>query len=115
MVVWVDHNDLGNARYTDITIEMNLHLGQLCRETFGINSVLILGCSTYQWTVAAADHWDGDMKVMKVKPSRRNSWEIPAHSTSLAHFVLNFRAEVRDVEFQQEMARKLLFRHIGKF
>jgi erythromycin esterase-like protein len=43
-----------------------INIGQLCREEFGGDAVLI-GFGTDRGSVAAADDWDGPMKIKTVR------------------------------------------------
>ncbi len=45
-----------------------LNIGQLCRQTFGDDAVLV-GFGTDRGTVAAADDWDEPMKIKRVSPA----------------------------------------------
>lgn len=72
-VVWAHNSHTGDARYTSMGSERSeLNIGQLCREHFGREAVL-LGFGTHAGTVAAADEWDEPMQVMDVLPSRADS------------------------------------------
>ncbi|KAI9934273.1 hypothetical protein ASPWEDRAFT_152121 [Aspergillus wentii DTO 134E9] len=91
-IVWAHNSHVGDARYTSMGLRRNeVNIGQLCREGFGEDNVAILGCGTHTGTVAAAHEWDDDMQVMKIRPSRDDSWEILAHDTGIPRFVLDLR------------------------
>jgi erythromycin esterase-like protein len=66
-----------------------LNIGQLCRERFGANAVTLIGMGTHHGTVAAADDWDGDMKVKRVTPSRSDSVERLFHDAGVARCLLD--------------------------
>jgi len=89
-VVWAHNSHIGDARRTDMgSVRGELNLGQLCRERFGEDCALI-GFGTHTGTVAAADDWDGDMRVMRVRPSLRDSVERLSHDTGIPRFLLDF-------------------------
>jgi erythromycin esterase-like protein len=72
-VVWAHNSHIGDARETEMGKERGeLNIGQLCRERWG-DDVLLLGFGTHTGTVAAAHDWDEPMEVMEVKPSRADS------------------------------------------
>ncbi|PKX88163.1 uncharacterized protein P174DRAFT_446597, partial [Aspergillus novofumigatus IBT 16806] len=96
-IVWAHNSHCGDARYTSMgTRRKEVNIGQLIRENFGRENVAILGCGTHTGTVAAAHEWDEDMQVMKVRPSRDDSWEIIAHDTGIPNFVIDLRKEHLD-------------------
>src|SRR5207237_3884922 len=56
IVVWAHNSHLGDARATEMGERGELNLGQLVREKYGLDAVLV-GFSTYQGTVTAASDW----------------------------------------------------------
>ncbi|KAL3462847.1 erythromycin esterase [Aspergillus heterothallicus] len=115
-VVWAHNSHCGDARHTAMGVRRKeVNIGQLCRESFGAENVALIGCGTHTGTVAAASLWGGDMRVMKVKPSMRESWERVAHETGVESFLLDLRKgkmsrEVREA-LEKESSR--LQRFIG--
>jgi erythromycin esterase-like protein len=88
-VVWAHNSHIGDARHTEMgTVRAELNLGQLCRERFGAEAALI-GFGTHTGTVAAADDWDGDMKIKRVRPSHRDSYERLCHDSGVRRFLLD--------------------------
>lgn len=115
-IVWAHNSHCGDARYTSMGSRRNeINIGQLCRENLGRENVAIIGCGTHTGTVAAAHEWDEDMKVMKVNPSRSDSWEILAHNTGIPSFVLDLRKDKIDPVLRSTMAAETnrLERFIG--
>lgn len=114
-IVWAHNSHVGDARYTSMGIRRNeVNIGQLCREKLGQDNVAIIGCGTHTGTVAAAHEWDEDMKVMNVRPSRDDSWEIVAHDTGVPRFLLDLRHERIDPDLRAAMsAQNRLERFIG--
>ncbi|KAF7588456.1 hypothetical protein BBP40_005682 [Aspergillus hancockii] len=93
-VVWAHNSHCGDARYTSMgTRRKEVNIGQLCREQFGRENVALIGCGTHTGTVAAAHEWDEDMQVMKVRPSRKDSWERVAHDTGIPSFLIDLRRD----------------------
>jgi erythromycin esterase-like protein len=106
-VVWAHNSHIGDARFTDMGKRRDeLNLGQLCRERFGDQAALI-GLGTHAGTVAAADHWDGEMKVMQVRPSREGSVEGLFHQSGLGRGVLAFdeAGDAREVLTAERLQR----------
>jgi erythromycin esterase-like protein len=93
-------------------IREEINLGQLCRQKFG-DEVAIVGCGTHTGTVAAAHEWDGNMNVMNVNPSRKDSYEWVAHEVGMESFLLDLRNGVCDKELREELSKERLERFIG--
>jgi erythromycin esterase-like protein len=109
-VVWAHNSHIGDARYTEMgTVRAELNVGQLCRERFGDEAALI-GFGTHTGTVAAADDWDGDMKVKRVRPSHRDSYERLCHDCGVQRFLLDPTA---DEALRQGLIEPRLERFIG--
>jgi erythromycin esterase-like protein len=72
-VVWAHNSHIGDARATEMGRRGELNIGQLCRETYGSDAVLI-GFGTDRGTVTAASDWDGATETKEVRPSLPGSW-----------------------------------------
>jgi erythromycin esterase-like protein len=88
-VVWAHNSHLGDARSTSASKRGELNVGQLCRQRFGTKCFNI-GFTSHDGTVAAADNWDGPMKVKKVNESMGGSWENLFHQARPDDFMLIF-------------------------
>jgi erythromycin esterase-like protein len=73
-VVWAHNSHIGDARSTAMGRAGEWNIGQLCREAFGDEAVLI-GFGTDRGRVACADDWGDPVKVKTVVPCRPDSWE----------------------------------------
>lgn len=95
-VVWAHNSHIGNAAATDMGKSRNeINIGQLCRDKFGGDAVLI-GFGTDRGTVAAADGWDGPMKVKTVRPAHPESYEYLCRNAGIRRFLLDLRKGRRD-------------------
>ncbi|EER26291.1 hypothetical protein D8B26_003351 [Coccidioides posadasii str. Silveira] len=115
-IVWAHNSHIGDARYTSMGRHRDeLNIGQLCRENLGRENVALIGCGTHTGTVTAAHNWDEDAEVMKVRPSRPDSWEYLAHQTGIPSFYLELRQGLVDPHVRQEIhkASPRLERFIG--
>ena len=72
-VVWAHNSHIGDARATEMGRRGELNIGQLCREEYGSDAVLI-GFGTDRGTVTAASEWDGPTETKQVRPSLPGSW-----------------------------------------
>lgn len=113
VVVWAHNSHVGDARYTDMGMTRNeLNIGQLCRQQWG-KQVSIIGFGTHTGTVAAAEDWDEPMQVMKVLPSRRDSYEFLGHEAKIPRFLLDLRKGHMDENVREELMGPRLERFIG--
>lgn len=110
-VLWEHNSHLGDARATEMGVRGQLNVGQHCRERFGDDAYLI-GLGTDHGTVAAADAWDGDMRIMPVRPAHPESYERLCHDAGVPAFVLPLRDPVRP-ELRDELRTPRLERAIG--
>ncbi|HKO57650.1 MAG TPA: erythromycin esterase family protein [Thermoanaerobaculia bacterium] len=78
VVVWEHNSHLGDARATEMGRGGELNVGQLMRERHGDEARLI-GFTTYDGTVTAANDWDGPAERMQVRPGMRGSYEALFH------------------------------------
>lgn len=97
VVVWEHNSHLGDARATDMGKGGELNVGQLVRERYGRDSVLV-GFSTYTGTVTAASDWGGPTQLKRVRPALPDSYEALFHETGLPHFLLNLRDDNQAVK-----------------
>ncbi|KAI9713188.1 MAG: hypothetical protein M1820_001173 [Bogoriella megaspora] len=112
-VVWAHNSHVGDARYTGKGESRNeLNIGQLCKEQFG-SSCSIIGCGSHTGTVAAADEWDDPMRIMRVNPSREDSYERLMHNTGIPTFMLDLREGRLADSVRKELMNKRLERFIG--
>jgi len=90
IVVWAHNSHLGDARATDMGDAGELNVGQLVRERYGRDAVLV-GFSTYTGTVTAASDWGASAELKRVRPALPESYEALFHNTGLPRFLLNLR------------------------
>ena len=93
-VIWAHNSHLGDARATESSGIGELNVGQLVRERYGREAVLI-GFTTHRGTVTAASNWDAPAERKQVRPALPESFEAVFHETDLPRFLLNLRAEQR--------------------
>lgn len=91
VVVWAHNSHLGDARATEMADQGELNVGQLVREHYGQEAVLI-GFSTYTGTVTAASEWDGPAATKQVRPGMPRSYEAVFHEVGIPQFWLNLRS-----------------------
>ncbi|HSE98893.1 MAG TPA: erythromycin esterase family protein, partial [Blastocatellia bacterium] len=87
IVLWAHNSHLGDARATDMARAGELNVGQIARERYGGEAVLV-GFSTYEGTVTAASNWGGPAERKLVRPALPGSYEALFHLTGLPRFLL---------------------------
>jgi erythromycin esterase-like protein len=92
VVVWAHNSHLGDARATTMGEYGEWNVGQLVRERYGSEAVLV-GFSTYEGTVTAASDWDTPAERKRVRPGLHGSYEALFHEVGYAGFLLTLRDE----------------------
>jgi erythromycin esterase-like protein len=90
IVLWAHNSHLGDARATQMGQGGELNVGQLVRERYNQESVLV-GFTTHHGTVTAASGWDSGAERKHVRPALPNSYESLLHETGLPSFMLPLR------------------------
>lgn len=109
VVVWAHNSHVGDARATEMGELGELNLGQLVRERYGRDALLV-GFTTYQGAVIATSDWDMPPQQKRVSPALKNSIERVFHQTEIARFLLLLRD---DAPLRAALNRPLLERAIG--
>jgi len=88
VVVWAHNSHLGDARATEMGGSGELNLGQLVRQRFGTDTVLV-GFLTHRGSVTAASDWDGPAERKRVRPALPGSHELLLHDVGVPNFLLD--------------------------
>ena len=110
IVVWAHNSHLGDARATEVGAHGEWNVGQLVREQFAEQAVLV-GFSTYTGTVTAASNWDEPPRRYRVRPGLDGSYEALFHSMRVPRFYLGLRGADDDLVVRLRQPR--LERAIG--
>ncbi|MCT7377007.1 erythromycin esterase family protein [Chelativorans salis] len=119
-VVWAHNSHIGNAAATAMGWQGEFNIGELCRTAYGEGAVLI-GFGTDRGTVAAADDWDGPMRIKRINPSRPDSYERVFRQSGVAHSLTDLRApgnrELREVLSTPRLERAIgvIYREQSEF
>jgi erythromycin esterase-like protein len=108
VVVWEHNSHLGDARATEMGRRGELNVGQLVRQAYGEQAVLI-GFTTYEGSVTAASDWDEPAEPKWVRPAFAESYEALFHRVGVPRFFL----KLRDGIAIPELADPRLERAIG--
>jgi len=96
-IVWAHNSHLGDARATEMGERGEVNVGQLIRERFPKDAVLI-GFTTYYGTVTAASDWGARAERKRVRPALRESYEELFHTVTLPQFWINLRGMRKEVD-----------------
>lgn len=88
VVVWAHNSHLGDARATQMGSRGEWNLGQLVRQQYGGDAVLV-GFTTYDGTVTAASNWDAPAERKRVRPGLPGSYEALFHNAIPDRFLLD--------------------------
>ena len=108
-IVWEHNTHVGDARFTDMKRAGLLNVGQLAREQYGEDDVVLVGFGSYKGSVIAGYNWGAPMREMEVPPARSGSVEELLHRESESDRLLIF-GEDKD---QGRFADTLPHRAIG--
>src|SRR2546421_5008834 len=86
VAVWEHNSHLGDARATYMADYGELNVGQLVRQRYGRESVLV-GFTTYTGTVTAASDWDKPSERKRVRAGLPGSYEALFHDVGLPRFL----------------------------
>jgi len=109
IVIWAHNSHLGDARATEMGQRGELNVGQLIRERYGSDAVLV-GFTTYTGTVTAATNWDDPGEVKRVQPALHDSYELGFHESQIPRFFLELGEQARRTSL---LSRQRLERAIG--
>ena len=108
MIVWAHNSHLGDASATEMGDLGEWNVGQLARDRWGEDAVLV-GFSTHHGTVTAASEWDGAGERKRVRPGLEGSYEDLFHRLEIERFWLPLDQPV----LAQLLSRRRLQRAIG--
>jgi len=108
IAVWAHNSHLGDARATDMGSQGEWNVGQLIRQKFEGDTVLI-GFTTHAGTVTATTDWDQPAQLKKVRPGLEDSYERLFHEVQIPNFLLDLRGP----QVRKLLARPRLERAIG--
>jgi len=90
IVVWAHNSHVGDARVTEMGQRGELNIGQLARERYNRDAVLV-GFMTDHGTVTAASDWDAPAERKQVRPALPDSYEALFHGADVDRFLLTWR------------------------
>ncbi len=107
--VWAHNSHLGDASATEMGDIGEWNVGQLVRDRYGADAVLV-GFSTHRGSVTAASDWDEPPQRKRVREGLPDSWEDILHRAGTERFLLRLRD---DEELRRLASPRRLQRAIG--
>jgi erythromycin esterase len=81
-VVWAHNTHVGDSRATDQSTHGEVTIGELARERYGADQVMLIGFGSHHGTVVAGHVWGAPMEVMAVPDGRPDSVEDILHAAA---------------------------------
>jgi erythromycin esterase len=78
-IVWEHNTHIGDARHTDMAGDGMVNIGQLARERWGEQDVVLIGFASHRGRVIAGHEWDSPAERMIVPEAREGSWDDLLH------------------------------------
>jgi erythromycin esterase-like protein len=101
IVVWAHNSHVGNAAATDMGARGEINLGQLVRQRYG-RQALLVGFSTCRGRVTAASDWDTPHESKRVREAIAGSYEELFHHVNHKAFLLDLRQRNEAVDLLME-------------
>jgi erythromycin esterase-like protein len=89
-VVWAHNTHVGDSRATDQSRHGEVSLGELARDRYGNDAVVLVGFGCHRGTVVAGSSWGAPMEVMAVPPARPDSLDDVLHAAAPPRAVMVF-------------------------
>jgi erythromycin esterase len=89
-IIWEHNTHIGDARYTDMKRAGMVNTGQLAREQYGEEDVVLVGMGSYEGSVIAGTGWGTGEQVMNVPKAMEGSWEETLHSQTMNNQLIIF-------------------------
>lgn len=77
-IVWAHNTHIGDSSATDMKDDGMFNIGELARDKFG-DDVVLIGFGSYEGSVIAGDSWGSPMQNIEVPQGRDGSWEYLLH------------------------------------
>jgi erythromycin esterase len=79
VIVWEHNTHIGDSSATDMIDEGMYNIGELVRNKYSKEEVVLVGFGSYKGSVIAASNWGAPMKAKNVPEAKSGSWEYLLH------------------------------------
>ncbi|CAM3577212.1 erythromycin esterase family protein [Kibdelosporangium persicum] len=107
-VVWAHNTHVGDARATSMAAHGEVNIGQLARERYGEDQVVLAGFGSHRGTVVAGDSWGAPMREMPVPAARSGSLEDALHVAAPERALFVFPREHRPELLTDELGHRAI-------
>ncbi|MEZ5758360.1 MAG: erythromycin esterase family protein [Emcibacteraceae bacterium] len=90
IIVWAHNSHIGNAAATEMSHRGEYNIGQMVRQTYQ-DQALLVGFSTARGTVTAASNWSMPAECKKIRLPIPGSYEDIFHKVNKKNFLLDLR------------------------
>ncbi len=101
IVVWAHNVHIGDASATEMKARGEFNIGQLMREKYG-NQALLVGFSTSSGMVTAASEWDSSPEQKIIQTPLQDSYEEIFHQIKYERFLMDLRQDNMAVNLLME-------------
>lgn len=106
VIVWEHNTHIGDARATDMADAGMVNIGQLAREQYGNDEVVLVGFASHHGSVIAGSNWGAAMQEMEVPPAGKGSIEDMLHSESTENRMIIF--DKNDERYMNELPHRAI-------
>ncbi len=106
-IVWEHNTHIGDARATDMAGAGMVNVGQLVRQKYGDENVVLVGFGSYEGSVIAGRAWDAPMERMLVPPAREGSWESVLREAGVSNALFITR-DLQDEAFRTRRGHRAI-------
>lgn len=89
-IIWEHNTHIGDARATSMSKRGLINIGQVIREKYDEENVVLVGFGSYHGSVIAGEQWGATMQKMPVPPARNDSWEALLHQVEERDLLMVF-------------------------
>jgi erythromycin esterase-like protein len=93
-IVWAHNTHIGDARATDMVSDGMVNIGQMAREQYGPDQVMLVGFTSHRGHVIAAHGWERPWYRLPVPLAAEGSWEDVLHLAGPSDKVLMMTPEL---------------------
>ncbi len=101
IVVWAHNSHIGNAGATEMRDRGEFNIGQLMKEYY-LEESLLIGFSTCRGTVTAAPNWDEPEEFKKINDPWPGSYEEIFHHVGHKNFMIDLREQNEATDLLRE-------------
>jgi erythromycin esterase len=102
-IIWEHNTHIGDARATPMSRAGMVNVGQLVRDRYGADGVVLVGSGSYRGSVIAGRSWGATMEKMPVAEASTGSWEFLLHETCGEDRLLVFSESKQASELFEEI------------